>query len=151
MEISNEQVKELREMTGVSVMECKKALEAAGGDLQKALAVLRERAGAAVQKKADRALGAGTVAAYVHSGAQVGALVQLMCETDFVSKNEAFVALARDIAMHICAMRPTTTEELMGQPFVKDPSKTVGDAIADAVQRFGERTEVLNFSCFSVK
>ena len=151
MEISNEQIKELRGMTGISVMECKKALEAAGGDIQKELAGLRERAGAAMQKKMDRTLGAGTIAAYVHSGAQAGALVQLMCETDFVSKNEAFVAFARDIAMHICAMRPSTTEELMGQPFVKDPSKTVGEAVADAVQKFGERTEVLNFSCFSVK
>ncbi len=149
--ISAEAVKELRDKTGVSMMECKKALEQAAGDMEKALAILGERAAASAQKKGDRALGAGTVAAYVHAGGQIGALVVLSCETDFVSKNEEFVALARDIAMHISAMRPANKEELMSQQYIKDPSKAIADLISAAVQKFGERTEISGFSCFSVK
>lgn len=150
MAITPEQVKELRDKTGISVMECKKALEQSGGDMAAALVVLNERATAAVGKKADRTLAAGTVAAYVHSNKQVGALVSLACETDFVAKNEEFVALAYDIAMHISAMRPATREELLAQPFIKDGDKTVADLISGATQKFGERTEIADFSCFAV-
>lgn len=150
MSISAEAVKELREKTGVSMMECKKALEQAEGDVTKALVILKERALAAVDKKSDRALGAGSVAAYVHNTAQVGAMVLLSCETDFVAKNEEFVALARDIAMHAAAMKPADVAELSQQPFIKDPTKTIADMISGAVQKFGERIEISNFSCFSV-
>lgn len=151
MDISAEVVKELRERTGVSVMECKKALVEAGGDMQQALAILKERSAAMVEKKQGRELGAGTVAAYVHSTGQVGAIVLLSSETDFVSKNEEFVTLARDIAMHISAMRPADGAELIAQPFIKDESKTVGDLLSAATQKFGERIELKGFSCWSVK
>ena len=87
-------------------MECKKALEEAGGDIDKALVVLSRRSAEIARKKGDRALGAGAVAAYVHNTAQVGTLVLLSCETDFVSKNEDFGKLAYDIAMHAAATRP---------------------------------------------
>src|SRR6185312_11815586 len=102
-EVTAQLIMELREKTGISMMECKKALVEASGDMDKALAILREKSAASAAKKADRELGAGTVGAYVHSNAQVGALVLLSSETDFVSKNEEFVALARDIAMHASA------------------------------------------------
>lgn len=151
MEITSEMVKELRDKTGVSVMECKKALTEADGDMAKALEVLSARAAASAAKKADRALGAGTVAAYTHSTGQVGAMVLLSSETDFVSKNEEFVALARDIAMHAAAMKPGSAEELLAQPFIKDPSKTVADLISGATQKFGERVELSKFDCFSVQ
>jgi len=150
MAITTEQIKELREKTGISVAECKKALEATDGDMDKALAYLHERAEASVGKKADRVLAAGTVAAYVHSNKQIGAMVSLACETDFVSKNEEFIALAYDIAMHISAMRPATKEELLAQPYIKDGEKTIADLISGATQKFGERTEVAEFSCFAV-
>jgi elongation factor Ts len=149
--ITSEQVKELRDKTGISVMECKKALEAAGGDMAKALELLATRATELAGKKVDRELGAGTVAAYTHSNGQIGAMVVLVCETDFVSKNEEFVALARDIAMHISAMRPADMAELLAQQYIKDPSKTIADLLSGAVQKFGERTEVSNFSCLAVK
>lgn len=149
--VTPEQVKELRDKTGISVMECKKALDAADGDMAKALEILSARATEIAGKKADRVLGAGTVAAYIHNAGQVGALVQLSCETDFVSKNEEFVALARDIAMHASAMRPADAAELLAQPFIKDPSKTVTDLLSQATQKFGERTEVTGFSVFAVK
>jgi len=151
MAISPEAVKELRDKTGISVMECKKALEAADGDMAKALAILSERAAASVAKKADRTLAAGTVSAYIHNQGQVGSLVQLSCETDFVSKNEEFVALARDIAMHAAAMRPADVAELSAQPFIKNPEKTISQLISDATQKFGERVEVTQLSCFSVR
>jgi|SRR5581483_9709336 len=151
MAISAQEVKELREKTGVSMMECKRALEEAQGDMAKALEVLAARAAAAAGKKADRALGAGIVASYIHNQGQVGAMVVLSCETDFVSKNEEFGALARDIAMHAAAMRPASVEELLSQPFIKNPEKTVGDLVSGAVQKFGERTEVAQLACFSVR
>ena len=106
MAISADIVKELRDRTGISVMECKKALEEAGGDMDKAITVLSRRSAEIALKKGDRSLGAGVVASYVHNNAQIGVLVLLSCETDFVSKNEEFAKLARDIAMHASASRP---------------------------------------------
>lgn len=150
MAISAEAVKQLRDATGVSMMECKKALEAAEGDLEKARAILQERSAAAVTKKADRELGAGMIASYVHNTGQVGSLVLLSCETDFVSKTPEFSELARDIAMHAAAMRPATIEELLQQPFIKDPQKRVADLVSAAVQKFGERIEVMRLEVVTV-
>ena len=133
------------------MMECKKALEEAEGDLTKALGILSVRATAAVGKKADRTLGAGTVSSYIHNTGAVGAMVVLSSETDFVSKNEEFVALARDIAMHAAAMKPVDVAELLAQPFIKDPVKTIADLVSGATQKFGERIEVSHLSVFSVK
>ena len=104
--ITTEQIKELRDQTGVSVMQCKKALEEAGGDREKALVILRKLSSGAAAKKADRTFGAGVIQAYIHANGSVGAMVELNCETDFVSGNEEFKTLARDIAMHITATNP---------------------------------------------
>ena len=106
MEITSAQLKELRDLTGISVMQCKKALEEAGGDMAKAKIILQKKGGELAQKKSDRALGAGTIGSYVHSTGEVAALVVLSCETDFVSKNAEFAALAREIAMHVAAQAP---------------------------------------------
>lgn len=151
MEITSEMVKELREKTGISVMECKKALTEANGDMQKALEVLRERSVAMAGKKSDRELAAGAVSSYIHNSAQVGAMVVLNSETDFVSKNEEFVALARDIAMHVSAMQPQDKAELLAQPYIKDPSKTIEGLLNEATQKFGERVDIGGFSRFAVK
>ena len=104
--ITTEQIKELRDSTGISVMQCKKALEEAGGDIEKARVILRKKSGEIAAKKSDRTFGAGIVQAYVHSTGRVASLVELVCETDFVSGNEEFKALARDIAMHVTATNP---------------------------------------------
>ena len=101
-----DQIKELRDETGVAVMQCKKALEDAGGDMEKARMFLRKKSGEIAAKKGDRTLGAGVVASYIHGNASVGALVELSCETDFVAKNEDFKKLAYEIAMHIAAANP---------------------------------------------
>ncbi|HEY4494745.1 MAG TPA: elongation factor Ts [Candidatus Paceibacterota bacterium] len=106
MEITTEQIKDLRDQTGVSVMQCKKALEEAGGDMAKAVVILRKKSGEIALKKSDRTFGAGTVQSYIHATGNVGSIVVLMCETDFVSGNNEFKSLARDIAMHVTASNP---------------------------------------------
>jgi elongation factor Ts len=113
MEITTDSIKELREMTGVSVMQCKKALEEAGGDLRKATVILKKHSAASAEKKAERSLAAGTIGTYMHDGA-IGAMVVLSCETDFVAKNPEFGALARELAMQVAATNPayTTTSEI---------------------------------------
>jgi elongation factor Ts len=111
MAVTTEQIKELRELTGVSVMQCKQALEEADGDMDKARIILQKLSSKAASKKADRDLGSGTVASYIHGGGTTGAMVELLCETDFVSKNETFQTLARDIAMQIAATVPQYIRE----------------------------------------
>lgn len=106
MNITADQIKQLREETGVSVMQCKKALEEAQGDTEKAKIILRKISKTAADKKSERTLGAGVVASYIHGTGEVGSMVELLCETDFVARNEEFKALARDIAMHVTAMNP---------------------------------------------
>lgn len=107
MEITSAQLKELRDKTGISVMQCKRALEEAGGDMDKAVIILKKKRSEAAEKKSDRELGAGSIGAYVHNTNEVSAMVLLACETDFVSKNEEFIALAKNIAMHVAATNPT--------------------------------------------
>lgn len=106
MEITSADIKALRDETGISVMQCKKALEEAGGDMEKARIILKKKRSEAAEKKSDRELGAGAVGVYAHNTNEVASIVLLACETDFVSKNEEFVSLARDIAMHVAAMNP---------------------------------------------
>lgn len=106
-----EQIKALRDKTGISVMQCKKALEEAGGDEEKALVLLRKKGAEIAAKKSDREFGAGAVAAYIHSNGMVGAMIELVSETDFVSNNAEFKTLAYDIAMHISATNPEFTRK----------------------------------------
>ncbi len=107
--VTTEEIKELRDQTGVAIMQCKKALEEAGGDIEKAKVILRKISSVIAAKKSDRALGAGVAAAYIHAGGAVVGAVVLGCETDFVSKNEEFSKLAYGIAMHVAAMGPQFT------------------------------------------
>lgn len=143
-------VKELRDETGLSFDKIKKALDEADGDKAKALEVLAASAGAAAAKKSDRITGEGFIASYVHGTGKVGALVTLMCETDFVARNDDFKSLARDLAMHATAMRPADGAEMLAQPFVKDPSITVQDAINQAIQKLGENIQLRAFSVESI-
>lgn len=106
MEISSADIKALRDKTGISVMQCKKALEEAEGDMDKAQIILKKKRSEAADKKSDREQGAGIIGSYVHNTNEVAALVRLSCETDFVAKNEEFVTLAREIAMHVAAQNP---------------------------------------------
>jgi len=148
--ITTDQIKALREETGLSIMQCQKALEEAGGDKEKAILILKEKGAEIAAKKGDRTLGAGVVVSYIHTGETVGVLLELLCETDFVAKNPDFKSVARDIAMHVAAMKPTDTAELLEQPFIKDGDKKVSDLVNNTVQKFGERTEVGQFVRFSI-
>ena len=106
-EITAALVKELRERTGAGIMDCKKALSATDGDLEKAIDFLREKGLAAAAKKAGRVAAEGLVEAYIHGGGRIGVLVEVNCETDFVAKTDAFKELVKDIAMHIAATNPS--------------------------------------------
>jgi elongation factor Ts len=106
MEIRADLVKELRERTGVGMMQCKKALAEAGGDLAAAEKLLRMQGAAAAAKKADRSTGEGQIAAYVHTGGKIGVLVELNCETDFAARSPGFQELVKNVAMHIAAASP---------------------------------------------
>jgi elongation factor Ts len=106
MDITSDMVKALRDRTGISVMQCKKALEEANGDSEKALLILSKKSGSVAEKKSDRTLGAGTVQSYIHANKEIGSMVVLRSETDFVSKNDEFVALARELALQVAASNP---------------------------------------------
>jgi elongation factor Ts len=106
MDISAEQVKRLREMTGAGMMDCKRALQDAAGDLDRAVELLRERGQAAASKRAGRVASEGMVEAYIHGGGRIGAMVEVNCETDFVTNTDEFRALARDMAMQVAAHDP---------------------------------------------
>ena len=106
MSVSAEQVKKLREISGAPMLECKKALEEAGGDEEKAFTVLRKRGQAAAAKKAGRATSEGVVGSYIHAGGKMGVLIEVNCESDFVARNEEFQQLVHDLAMQICATDP---------------------------------------------
>ena len=105
-EISASAVKELREHTGAGFMDCKRALEETGGDVDKAVALLRERGQAAAAKKADRDAREGLVSSYIHTGGRIGVLIEVNCETDFVARTDQFQKLVRDLAMQVAGMHP---------------------------------------------
>jgi len=163
MQVTVDQIKELREKTGAGLMDCKKALVGAEGDFEAAMKALKERGFAIAQKKSARALGSGLVEAYMHTGGRIGAMVEVNCETDFVARTDDFKILAHDIAMQVAATAPAylTTEEasgdenpqevcLLSQPFIKDPQKTIQDIIVEVVARVGENIGVARFSRFEI-
>jgi elongation factor Ts len=120
MAITTADIKSLREKTGVSVIQCKKALEEADGDMEKALLILKKKSAEIVEKKSDRELGGGVVQSYIHGNKKIGCMLELLCETDFVANNEEFQALAYDIAMHVTAMRP----EFLSVDEISEENKT---------------------------
>lgn len=106
MAITSKMVKDLRDKTQAGMMDCKKALESTGGDMEKAVDLLRQKGLAVAAKRANRATSEGVVATYIHSGGKLGVMVELGCETDFVAKNDDFREFAKDLAMHIAAANP---------------------------------------------
>ena len=160
-------VKELRKRTGAGVMECRSALEEAEGNLERAQELLRKRGRAKALKKTGRTAAEGLVVSYIHGGGRIGVLLELNCETDFVARTERFVALAKDLAMQVAATNPaylrredvpekilTEVEDLekflqeaclLEQPFIKDPERTVGDLVNEAIAVLGENVVVRRF------
>lgn len=145
--VLSEQIKKLRQETGASVMDCKKALEQAGGDARNFLA---KRGAEIADKKAERQTKSGLVDAYIHANQKIGALLELYCETDFVARNENFKALAHEICLQIAAASPQNNEELLGQPCLKNPVKTIQDLINDSIGKLGENIKVGKFVRFEL-
>lgn len=143
--ISTETIKQLRERTNLSIMECKRALEEAGGDESKALKILGKKGKEKALKKSTREAKQGLVESYIHNNEKLGVILELNCETDFVARNEEFKKTAHEIAMHIAALNPKDLEELLSQPFIKDEQKTVGDLISEAVAKLGENIKIGKF------
>jgi elongation factor Ts len=165
MKISIEAVKELRNRTNVGITDCNKALLEVGGDMEKAIEFLKQRGAAIAEKRKDAAATEGVIEAYTHHTKHIGALVELNCETDFVARTAEFKELAHNLAMQIAATTPQflTSEEmppkaetdpqaacLLSQPFIKDPTKTVQEIIAETIAKVGENIKVRRFARFEL-
>jgi len=148
--ISSEQIKNLRGQTGVSIIACKQVLQEAEGDFEKALSLLAERGAEVAEAKSDKATKAGIIDSYIHPTRQIGVLLELRSETDFVAKTADFQNLAHDISMHIAASCPQDVEELLHQPFIKKPETTISDFIKESIQKFGENIEISRFIRFNI-
>lgn len=145
-----DKIKQLREQTGISIAECKKALEKTGGDMDKAMEALRERSRELVDKKSGAETKEGVVESYIHSNSKIGALVELNCQTDFVARNQDFRSLAKDLAMQVAAMEVESVEDLLAQPFIKDSSKTIQDLINGSIAKLGENIKISKFVRFAI-
>ena len=143
--ISTDEIKRLRELTGVGITDAKKALIDAGGDFDKALEAMRAQGLTKAEKRAEREARAGLVGTYSHDG-RIGVVVEINCETDFVAKTDEFKGLVKDICLQICSMNPVDEKELLEQPFVKDPETTVGDYVKQHIAKLGENIVVRRFS-----
>ena len=149
MEISAKVVMELRGRTGAGMMDCKKALAAVDGDIEKAIDYLREKGLAAAAKKQSRIAAEGLVASYVCKKCNTGALVEINCETDFVAKTDEFKQLCQDIAEQIVLNDPADVEALLAQKFIKDESMTVEGLITSKVAKIGEKITVRRFARYA--
>lgn len=140
-----ETIKELRDTTGLSFNEIKRALDEAGGDKARAIEVLKAHGAAVAEKRASRTTGQGIVESYIHANKKVGVIVELLCETDFVARNPIFVELAHEIAMHIAAMDPQDGRELLSQPYVRDQDMTVEELVSHSIAKLGENIKIGKF------
>jgi len=174
--VTTNQVKELREKTGAGIMECKRALEETGGNVDKATDILKQAGLAKAEKKSGRAASQGVVEPYIHAGGRIASLVEINCETDFVARTPDFRTLAHDVAMQIAAMNPRYASEeavpadewsalegefgsraealaavsLMDQAFIKNPKLTIRDLVKEAIAKLGENIIVRRFARFEV-
>ncbi len=172
MKISLESIKELREMTFASIMECKKALHEADGDIKKAAQFLRKRGLEIAKGKQNREAKEGRVEAYVHMGNKIGVLLEVDCETDFVARNSDFCQFTKDVAMQIAACNPKYTSRedapkdavesekdkelffkencLLEQVFIKDPSLTIKDCLGSLIAKIGENIVIRRFVRYKI-
>ena len=131
-------------------MDCKRALDDANGDFDKAKALIKERGLEKAAKKEGREAKEGVVASYIHAGGRVGALVEIASETDFVARGDEFQKLAREVAMQVAAMSPANVEELLAQAYIRDASKTVKELVTDLAVKTGENVSVRRFQRFAL-
>lgn len=145
MAIDIDQIKRLKDLTGVGLTDAKKALEESKGDFDKALAAMRKKGLTKAEKRGEREARAGLIGTYNHDG-RIGVLVEVNCETDFVARGELFGALVKDVAMHIAASEPADVTELLAQPFVKTPDITVADHVKQQAALMNENVVIRRFS-----
>jgi elongation factor Ts len=165
LEITTDQIKDLRTESGAGVMDCRNALKEANGDKAEALKILLKQGFVKAQKTAGRAAKQGVVTSYLHAGGRIGALVEVNAETDFVARTTEFQDLAHDIAMQVAAMAPEYLSKdtcptgveidfqnacLLLQPFIKDPTRTVQDLITALIAKTGENIVVSRFARFEL-
>ena len=150
MAITTKQVKQLRQETGARIMDCKKALEDAKGDLKLAKKYVQEKGLARAEKNTDREAGAGYIASYTHATGQIASLVELLCETDFVAANEEFRQLAKNLAMQVAAMDPQSKDDLLAQDFIRDSEQNVEMTIKSLSGKIGEKIVLGRFVRFVI-
>ena len=168
-DISATKVKELRELSGAGIMDCKRALVSTGGDVAKAADILKAQGLAKAEKRAERTARQGLVDSYIHAGGRIGSMVEVNCETDFVARTEDFKRLAHDIAMQVAATNPKVVgneakpeggstdgqdvadeDVLLKQPFIKDPSMSIESLVKNAIARTGENIVIKRFARFEL-
>ena len=142
MKATTDQIRKLRNATGAPVMRVKQVLEEQEGDEKKAEKILKKEGFEKAAKRKDRETSAGVVSSYVHHSGKVAALVELMCETDFVARNDLFVNLGKDLAMQVASMNPKNAKDLEKQDFIKDPSKKISDLVKEVIAKTGENIRI---------
>lgn len=143
-------LKKLRELTGAGVLDCRKTLDMFKGDFGKALAELKKRGLEVAEKKKDRVAKQGLIETYSHNGGKVVAVVEVLCETDFVARNEDFKYFAHELALQVSAMNPKNVEELMAQPYIRDPKLTIDQLHKNIVAKIRENIQIGRMARFEL-
>lgn len=142
MAISYDQILKLREATGAPVMRAKKVLDEVGGDLKKAEEILRKEGFEKAGKRSDRATSQGIIETYVHHSGKIAAIVEVLCETDFVAKNDLFREMAHNLALQLASSPAGNVDEFLKQDYIKDPSKKVSELVQEVIAKTGENCKV---------
>ncbi len=150
MSYTTDDLKKLRDETGAAIMDCKKALDESNGNMDKAREWVRLKGLAKAEKKADRETKEGYVASYVHSNNKIAAMVEILCETDFVARNSDFQQMAKGVAMQVASMNPANVEELLAQEFIKDPSVKIEELVKGLSGKIGEKFVINRFVRYQV-
>ena len=145
-----DKIKELREKTGAGVMDAKRALEEARGDMVRAEGIIAQRGLTKAASKSEREVKSGRVYAYIHNTGRVGAMVEVACETDFVANTEDFVTLCKEVAMQVASMDPADVPVLMKQVYIRDGSKTIEGLVKAFIAKTGENTKIVRFVRFAL-
>ena len=145
-----DQIKQLREETGISISECKRALEKANGDIKKAKEILKKWGKEFARKQSGRKVKEGIVATYLHPNQKIGVILELNCETDFVAKSEDFQNLAHELCLQIASMDPQDIDSLFAQPWIKDETRVIKDLVNHYVAKLGENILVKRFTRYEI-
>ncbi len=145
-----QKLKQLRKETGVSFSLCKKALEETNNNLEEAKKLLNKWGIEKAKDKEQRKTSAGGIFSYIHHNKKIGALVELLCETDFVSGNQQFQNLGQEIAMQVASLNPENIDQLLNQEYIRDPSKKINDLIKEAILKFGENIKINRIVRFEI-